>query len=156
MIIHHYTPERFVNSIVQNRELWLECENTGRRSIDPSISSDERLYRQQEWKMLKKSFKFTGRWLWFTQEDVPPQTISHHDEKIFRFSVDTSDLKVHRWKDVSRRLKSKGGKYRKHIEGLEQQSRLEGDDPDKWWVSPSKLPIEKCQQQVSVFSSEPI
>ena len=144
MFIHHYTPERFIKSIIENRVLWLEFEDTRRRSLDPSISNDERSYHQREWNEIKRHIKFTGRWLWFTQEEEPPQNIHHHDKKMYRLSVDTSALNVHRWKDVSERLMSKGGMYRELVKCHNEQSRLEGDDPDKWWVSPSKLPIEKC------------
>lgn len=149
MIIHHFTPKRFIKNILESETLWLEAENTRRRAVDMSVPPLQRAQHQKTWKELKFSFKKTGRYVWFTEVEEPPFTMSHTNEEILRLSFDTNDFIVKRWKDVYR---SKKGLARQMLDALNQGARDEGDDPDLWWVSTKEIPLKYMIDEIQVFS----
>jgi hypothetical protein len=149
MIIYHYTPKRFIKSILESETLWLEAENTRRTAVNMSVPPMERARHQQSWKQLRFGFKKTGRYVWFTEVEEPPFTMSHTNEEILRLSFDTNDFIVKSWKDVYR---SKKGVARKMLDALNQGSRVEGDDPDLWWVSTKEIPLKHMIDEIQVFS----
>ena len=130
-ILKHYTKPHWVEKIKQDGYIDVEGCN-----ITPE---------HPNYAMLEYQYKLLGRFVWFTEttaNSVVSMTPSFANQlKCFEFAA--KDLEVEHWPQVRERLTGNALKFAK---ALDEMARLNGDDPNKWWVSAGPVSLALAQK----------
>lgn len=140
--INHITWECHINSIQSDKVIKLEGSNLEKVIRNGNhIGKPNQIYHSNLWRIMKKQFKKTGRYVWFTEED-DVECIGNEDEMNFKKVVIpfyAEDIGAKKWSVIKKTIKDKQGK--KIIKGLEEVAKEMGDDISKWWVCKKPVPI---------------
>lgn len=147
--ITHWSQAVFYNSIIAEGVIQLEGYNTKKiakeigwdKIVNPTGISGFQLK-----KLLKDRYKYTGQYVWFTEEeDAKCTTCIKNFEKI-GFEFDAKEIGAERWTVIAQRqIMKKGSRAKKYINAMNATAKLAGDDVTKWWVIKEPISLELCK-----------
>jgi len=135
-LVRHYTKPHWLNKILSEGLIDLEGCNV--------------IPHQPNYDSLMLQYKLIGRYVWFTETTADsiisnqnPFGINSSDLPFLEFNA--SSIDIERWSDVSRSLTGRALLFAK---SLDNEARLSGDNPNKWWVSKRTVPLDKATRIV--------
>ncbi len=132
--IYHYTAPFYVSEIIESGRIELELH---KYFVELEIAANDNI---REAKDMMKSYKYAGRYVWFTTAANSP---SAGPFSTVRFKFCAEDIGAERW-DVCRRkrIQKMGGRAFDEISALERAAIRSGEDPSNWWVCSDAVLID--------------
>lgn len=142
--IYHYTRPECLPKILESGVLELEGFNIERLVNSKNfkqLPNADKILEKFTWQ--KKSYKHTGRYVWFTEEEKQISCNSS-DNQLVKLEFDSEELDVFMWKYACL-VKRKNKKSRPYIDALNQSACNSGDDITKWWCSKKPINIKELK-----------
>jgi hypothetical protein len=131
--IYHYTAPEYVDEIIQSGFIELELH---RYFAELQRAANDNI---REARFFCNEFKSTGRYVWFTTESSSPTA---GPLCTVRFSFIAEDIGAEKWITVKKnQIRKMGGRAFDAINRLEETALKEGDDPTKWWICRTRVPV---------------
>ena len=142
--IRHFTHNAHMPRILADGKLKLEGSNI-EDAVKAGITADcGGMDLNALWRLHKKQFKHTGRYVWFTEADDISCIYSYQASNKIALEFDATEIGAVRWIDVASKKARRSTKARKIIKLLNDAARMKGDDITKWWVVENEVDLEHC------------
>ena len=142
-ILYHYTRQDCLPKILKSQRLELEGYN-----IEQFIKSNK--YKEmanseailRHYLLQKNQYKYTGRYVWFTQEEK--EIGCNKVDQQIKLEFNSNEFKVYSWIYVTL-ARCSNEKNIPIIQALNQTAKDNGDDISKWYVSKKPIELDKLK-----------